>query len=62
MKGGPLTRTMEKGHLPWFNFMLYGVNRPSVALVSLQQHVITSCQKIASQAVRLLRKIVFNTK
>jgi hypothetical protein len=32
MEVGLSSRTMEKGHLPWSDFMVHGVNRPFVQL------------------------------
>ena len=28
MEGGPWSQTMEKGHMPWSNFMVHDVNQP----------------------------------
>jgi hypothetical protein len=40
MEVGPSNWTMEKGHVPWSDFKVHGVNRP---LVYTQQFVVCNC-------------------
>ena len=40
MRIGPSSRTMAIGHLPWFDFIVHGVNRPSMSILrSTPNHI-----------------------